>query len=280
MKTLKLLFMFLFLAIMNSAMAQNPAWSLAPDYSSELINFGQVSPLPTSGGYNGQPPQAASNMQLDAQGNILFFVIDQTVYDKDGDLIGSLAGTISEPFSPYYCVWGFEGSELAIIPDPTSCSKYYIVSYALSQESCGEHLIGHGLVYATLDFSEQRPYSTKMGKLSNVKFLNASGHTWKYGDNLGVLIASSTIRNTGAGDFRYLFVSNNFYDSSNGIVRFKIDNSGVNYDGFIPYSVQNSLNRGVRAEMELIDLPDGHFKIALPFLTNDSHNGSTLFSCI
>lgn len=261
---------------LNSLYAQNPAWSLAPKYR----DIGGTHSLPTSGNYNGNPAIGASNMQLDAQGNILFFVIDQNVYDKDGELIGSISGTISEPYSPYYCIWGFEGSELAIIPDPTSCTKYYIISYASSQEYCSGHLIGRDLVYSTLDFSEQRPNSNKKGKLSGVKFLKASNYNWKYGDFSGVLLATSNVRNSGMGDYRYLFVSNTFFGGPKGIVRFKIDGNGINFDGAIPYPQMNVLQIGLRAEMELIDMPNGHFKIAVPFLTNSSHNNQPVFSCV
>lgn len=56
----------------GNAYSQNPAWSLAPH--SLKTQYGVPSPLPTSsGGYDTTiTPKAASNMQLDAQGNILF----------------------------------------------------------------------------------------------------------------------------------------------------------------------------------------------------------------
>ncbi len=95
-----ILFNLLFVITASSYLnAQNPMWILAPNYWDGIF----TSPLPTSGDYNGEPPQAASNMQLDAQGNILFFVIDDVVYDKDGGIIGAMQDNLQllEDFDKY-----------------------------------------------------------------------------------------------------------------------------------------------------------------------------------
>jgi hypothetical protein len=54
--------------------AQNPVWSLPENY----LTGGTSQPLPT-GDYTGAPAQYAHNAMHDAQGNLLFFVVDGAV---------------------------------------------------------------------------------------------------------------------------------------------------------------------------------------------------------
>jgi hypothetical protein len=61
--------------LLNQTKAQNHLWSLPPISYDVLFNNSQ--PLPTnSWGYNGAPAQFAHNAMHDAQGNLLFFVVD------------------------------------------------------------------------------------------------------------------------------------------------------------------------------------------------------------
>ena len=72
--------------MMNQIIAQNSHWILAPNYTS--ITQGIVLPLPTSsGGYQGQPAQFSQNIQVDKDGNILFFIVDNYVYDRKGHIV-------------------------------------------------------------------------------------------------------------------------------------------------------------------------------------------------
>lgn len=78
MKKIYLLLTVLMTLVVNQTLAQNPTWSLA-----EYYRYGNVSPLPIAIlGYGSDPAFAASNMQFDAQGNILFFVVADMVYKK------------------------------------------------------------------------------------------------------------------------------------------------------------------------------------------------------
>ena len=68
MRTLAIAMAAAFVA--HSGFAQNPLWSLPPAY---VDQFAQ--PLPT-GDYTGAAAQYAHNAMHDAQGNLLFFVVD------------------------------------------------------------------------------------------------------------------------------------------------------------------------------------------------------------
>jgi hypothetical protein len=64
-------FLFLFLIAAAAAFSQNSLWSLPGNY----LTPAQLQPLPT-GNYTGAPAQFAHNAMHDAQGNLLFFVVD------------------------------------------------------------------------------------------------------------------------------------------------------------------------------------------------------------
>jgi hypothetical protein len=90
---------------------QNPAMILAPNY----VYQGQPFDLPTpSGGYGGDPPTRVQNIQLDKNNQLLFFVVDDGIYNKLGNYIA---------FLPYE---GYE--EIAIVPDPGNCARFYLIT--------------------------------------------------------------------------------------------------------------------------------------------------------
>lgn len=113
----------------NIFFAQNTAWILAPKYKT----VGGVTSLPVAppnDGYDGSPAVHTQNMQLDAQGNVLFFVVDGVVYDKAGYQLGELKG---EGPSNIYKLRG--NAEVVIVPDPNNCSRYYIFASGKASSS-------------------------------------------------------------------------------------------------------------------------------------------------
>lgn len=100
---------------LSGLQAQNATWSLPPNYyktgtiySLPAPDFGLSNPF----NYAGLPAEYSHNAMQDASGNLLFFVVDDVVYDKDGYFIGYLQGN--------------QGTELMIVPDPGNCDIYYI----------------------------------------------------------------------------------------------------------------------------------------------------------
>ncbi len=65
----------------------------------------------------------ANNRMYDKYDSLLFFIVDQYVYDRNGKLIDELTAQINN--TTYY-VKGY--NEIVIIPFPGSCKKFYIIS--------------------------------------------------------------------------------------------------------------------------------------------------------
>jgi hypothetical protein len=120
-----------------------------------------------------------------------------------------------------------------------------------------------------------------MGAITSSNTIPYSNHVIS-GDEIGsTFYAGSMLQETATNSFRYVFVSKNSGDTNEqGIVRCKIDGNGIQYDGFIPYQIQNATIYGLRAEMELVQLPNGHFKIAAPYKATGTHNGKDVSAAI
>ncbi|HRO76157.1 MAG TPA: T9SS type A sorting domain-containing protein [Crocinitomicaceae bacterium] len=253
----------------NSALAQNPAWILAPKNFN--IPGGWNTSLPTTppgDGYQGQATSSVHNMQLDAQGNILFFVADGVVYDKDGYELGRLTGKGS---GMNYTVYG--NAEIIIAPDPSNCSRYYIIGQGYQSLSS---YANHYPFYSILDMSQFNDfYTSRKGKLIplvddyytafNIKDISP-GYV-KLSDKMGgISTATTKLRNNNS---RLVFINNGF-----SLFRYRIDASGFHYENSyaFPYSSGNAIgnNQDVRAEMELIELSNGNYRIATVFRHENS----------
>jgi hypothetical protein len=130
----KLIFSLAILFCWSISWGQNNSLILAPNY---IPNIGGVNnnplPLPTFGplntnydeGYKGQTPQAAKNIIVDNQSKIVFFIIDEHIYDRKGRLIDKFEFTIN--FGNLTKASGLI-SEIVVIPVPNDCNSYYLVS--------------------------------------------------------------------------------------------------------------------------------------------------------
>ena len=105
------------------AQSQNGVWSLAPKYHDYFT--GNTSSLPN----NVLPAQNASNAMLDANDELKFFIVDNNIYDDVGGLIGNIKDfyNANNP-NPKTCLSVSSTSEIMIIPDPSNCGRYYILT--------------------------------------------------------------------------------------------------------------------------------------------------------
>lgn len=237
---------------------QNNKWCLPPN----LIDFSTGSPivssLPTNAsipwGYLGQSAAFCSNAIHDNTGELVFFIVDEHVYDKDGEVI-EYFNTGGSGIPTGY-------SEISIIPDVVNCDKYHIFYY-----------IDKVPYYALLDMNEPSIHAN--GKMGKFIFSNGESTPFSlvYGINSlipdyrdwivppkinGGYIAVSTIQNN---DFRFVFLCN-----TNSIFRLRINSSGLIYDNYkIPLPTNRSEWQTVRAEMEIIQLSSGGFRIACSY---------------
>jgi hypothetical protein len=124
-KILKLMAVIFCSLIVNYSFSQNSAKILAPNYTSASNPL--PTPLPFSPNdpnkYNGLPAKSSQNIQMDASGQkILFFTIDEKVYDLKGNLIGLLmAGTEQAGYGAVN-----PSGELLIVPASTCGNEFYI----------------------------------------------------------------------------------------------------------------------------------------------------------
>ncbi len=80
--------------------------------------------------YQGQVPAYSQNVQCDDTGDVLFFIVDGTVYNRDGLLIADNVDGVNGS-ACVDCL--FKGrSRMAIIPVQNSCTRYYIVTGELT----------------------------------------------------------------------------------------------------------------------------------------------------
>ncbi|MCF8411753.1 MAG: hypothetical protein K9G31_10710, partial [Crocinitomicaceae bacterium] len=204
------------------AQSQNNVLSLAPNYLKNSTPF-NLPQGPNNGlNYAGEQAESCHNAMQDANGNLLFFMVDDKLYDKDGYFID-------------YVAWNniqVKGtSEIVFVPDPVNCQKYYII--AAGRAVYDASFTSKTPFIAILDLSVPNIFSPgRFGALE----LSSSGTAAKlpYYNQISikdgsVYIAASKLRNDNS---RFVFVS-----SEVGIYRYKIDNSGFNYDNyFVPYN--------------------------------------------
>jgi hypothetical protein len=272
--------------------AQNPNLILAPKYS---INGQDPIPLPipsgamgNSGtpqthpgnpwlyaldGYDGQKATGAQNIILDNEGKIMFFVVNEGVYDRKGRSLGFMNNPNINPgaFGKSF-VEGTIG-ELAIVPVPNECNSYYLLSsidpsgqtqygfpyyskVIINYDNNDNPLPGSGLV----PFDQDIEYYTakSIADLAGPVFYNnlPAGHSER------PLFAVSPEKN----NFRYLFYSN-----GHKMLRYKIFNDDIVYDN---YNLSlNSISPNIeinpaftrnRQEMEVVELANGNYRMAIP----------------
>lgn len=263
------------------ANGQNNVWSLPPNYlkgiSLQLLPtppdnpcctpFFPNDPTDPSDGYDGQPAVFAHNAMQDANGNLLFFIVDNYIYNKDGYVIQS------------FNTFTVHGSELMIVPAIDNCNRYYIFS-------AGTNVTSSGGFYAIFDFNPSTfDPADNWGTSSLSEHLfacvttvcsdplipineNSPGFSFsEWGSDVnknGILsyAASPTINNQ-----RYIYcqLRSRTYVLS-------LTSTGLVYVGKIPHAFLSSnlaSNDGNRTEMELVKLNDGSGNYRMAFSSND-----------
>lgn len=237
------------LAFSFQVKAQNNIWSLPNQYLS--FDIGATAPLPTVStsefGYYGDPATTVSNAMQDANGDLLFFIVDGEIYDKDGYTIGILDFAINTSLS-------IKGTaEVAIAPVPGNCAQYYI--FMAGRNSYTNSLSSKLPVVVLLDMSVPSSINTdKMGEIiygSTIKEILPSGAPNIDIDGQGKQGSSYFAVSKENNGRRFIFISNPL-----NIFRFVMDGTGIQYDGVIPVTFFSGNNDiGFRGEMELITTP-------------------------
>jgi hypothetical protein len=117
--------------------------------------------LPTANDYLGEVAHYSSQIQYNANGQILFFIVDEKIYDGQGRIIGNMfpANNSSTPVTG--C------GEISIVPVINSSSRFYIISSVRTQSSTGVAQLFQPN-YCILDMSLTSAYNSNYnGRLIN-----------------------------------------------------------------------------------------------------------------
>ncbi|HEU0226758.1 MAG TPA: hypothetical protein VFQ86_03410, partial [Arachidicoccus soli] len=235
----------------SKGIAQNPAWIL-PHYDYGINQIPPLQPLPSPGlpNYDGHAAACASNMQLDASGNILFFVVDDKVYDGEGYAIGDLSDAYNQSLLSYH----IKGTaEISIVPVHGNCAQYYI--FLAGSDNYGTSPF-HAFV-AKIDMSLPTNIVYNPNRFGKVEFCKdlqdyvpISYPSISYDvKSSAIFFACSKLR---ADKTRFVFVS-----GTKGLYRFKLSASNLQFDNYwsyVPKYLNHSAGEESRGEMELAEL--------------------------
>jgi hypothetical protein len=239
--------------------------------------------------YQGQTPTNASNLISNQNNGILFSIIDQHIYNKEGYCLGAL-NTSSDAFSTVEDFQIKGASEILIVPNPANCQQYYIVSVkvdiGVNQKTPYVFLLDmsipniNAMSYNTSEciLGQLVPIGNMSGNYQNIgmpivslvnnensgkpipPFNNPNDPTPN--NKTSNVFLGATPKN--AQNTHYVFISNNSY-----IYRFKITNNGFEFDNdVIPFLLNGNTDYNpynVRSELEVVNLSNGNMRIACPY---------------
>lgn len=205
----------------------NSAPATSPPYNTYSYS---VTGLPTTSGY--QHDDGAVNGMYDMIGNLLFYIEDGTVYDKNGVNKGMFQYTGNN-----------NTNEIAIIPFNNTCLKYHVIISTLMKGSTAKPRVLYGLV--TLDDNY------------NVTSISDEGELGGYATNSNVYACSfavSNSKNQNGDKYLYLVEGTNYLSSSyyGYLKRFTLTDNGIsNQQTLLNGSVSGQKLEYVPLEVEL-----------------------------
>lgn len=246
MKTKNFFMLFLVLFLTKSMVSQNPVWTLPPYYMDNSNNFNY---LPSTAGYSGQSATRTHNSILDKNGDLVFFIVDNTLYSADG-VQGDLVSGSSDSYI---------GNEIIIVPIDDDCEKYFIFysyfnnggpyttypAYSIFDANVG----GTGSVLSS---------STYFSSIPNNNDFIWSNETFK-NSFLSIAVTDKNVNNE-----RFIYIT-----LLNKIAIYKINTSGISYVG----SHNTYFSGKGRCEMEVVEMPN-NYRIAYGsrYTYNDQSN--------
>ncbi|MBE7441390.1 MAG: T9SS type A sorting domain-containing protein [Flavobacteriales bacterium] len=265
------------ISISPFANGQNNVWSLPPNYKIGTV----IDPLPKpteanhigSGftndptdpedGYDWQIPEYGHNAMQDVNGDLLFFIVDGYIYNKDGHLI-----FIIEQDYSYYRPELAGANELLVLPDPEDCNKYYLFGdqpvVVPGSNACYP-------MWGMFDLSVADPVNL--------------GAQWIYPQSiLGIMPSSPPSYHLFYRNIHHKYAATQirtdnsrlvFINSFNALHVYKIDNNGLSFvKSLYPIGTESAseiINN--RSELEIIELTNSAnqkiYRTAYSFLNDD-----------
>jgi len=269
-----LLFFGLFTYCPSQVFSQgnNNTLSFAPNFLEQTGLISILPSFPTSviDTYHGQSAVYAHTAMQDGNGDILFFIVDENIYDAEGYLIETIFG---EGYLGLGSALVTGTSEILVVPDPYNCSKYFIFACGISS------LTGEAIPFFTiLDLELPNTYHpNRLGAVNDLDLLNyvqqgtavsIPRNTPNFLSLAGANVPKTLINCYFAAPKvqdcqtnQYVYLSSGF-----GVFQYIIDENGFSYTGqFIPYPNGFAPSAGQRGEMEIIELGNGNFRLAAPY---------------
>jgi len=265
------------LALNLATIAQSALWTLP--YKQRDMVSGWIISLPTPqyypsstvpiswpDGYDGRAAEHSHNAMHDANGDLLFFIIDGYIFDKNGYLI-------SDDFALAMAT-GDEGVD--IVPFAQDCNKFHILASTRGVYSSAQPTTFAGVLDLTLfGYSSVAPQGAIVNGLQDLRNLlpyTIKSQLWSSDLNTKCRATVSAITPITNNNERYLYLNNNFA----AIFRYKFTPNGLVYDNYYwqlpPSKLQGliqspNLNIEIRnvddiIEMELIELNGGNYRLA------------------
>jgi len=296
MKTYFKLFIFIasILAVV-CLQAQNPNWTLPGDqFNLPSLNFSPLPQSPIDPGdgmpetdpteaYQGAQAEHVHTAYSDPSGDLLFFTVDEKVYDKSGWVVGDLQTGFTKKG------W----NERLILPMGNDCNRFAIIypASAASSESYGSTDDRMRIYMAVYDLNGTNAYNEyALGDLEGQTGAGAGSSLTDITDRdcqnesptypgiygcggVGDPVPQANYRGnyqiatTGLIDNCFFYV---YIFDGEQIMRYRLDDTGLLWDDYvqvIPQSGSNGFNQ--RTEMELIQLGNGDYRIAIPTYASD-----------
>ena len=117
---------------------------------------------PTSIDYQGDIPTKSFVNFVDDAGKLLFFMVDDRIFDDEGYLLG-IGNHITWETGPIQSANSQKtlmGSDISVINVPGECDKYYIVFYHETSQPIGGGNYSRGFYYLTLDLGAPNIFHT------------------------------------------------------------------------------------------------------------------------
>ena len=245
-----------------TAFGQNPSWIIGTSVH-PISGTPTPFPAPGSPNYNGQSAQKAQNIMTDASGQILFYIVDSYIYDRNGLLIDQMTSEYG-----LYTVDGCQG-QTAIVPIEGTCDEFYIISStSVSANSVDDGRLHYGR------FKIRYLANGQVDPCSGfIPFVDPQNF-----DESNMLDFISTIQEENpafgldlidqhGGNFRFAVtkeqngVQRLFVANQKIVLKFLINSTGIIYDGLLDLDVILPSNNGAlvqfdftqyRSEMEVI----------------------------
>ncbi len=252
-----------------SISGQNPNWTLPGQYYQPGVN---IFNLPTDiNGYQGDPSTRTHGAYTGPDGEVLFFTVDEYVYNKEGVLAGELS--VGSELKGGY-------SEKLILPLGNDCRRFAIIysSAANSQDIFVQPLGRQNLYMAIYDLDLPNPFSpgsdgTLVEIVSNTTLADISKRDGElYGSSTNPIYAYTGVNTRLGYSTAYHIAATELIDNcyyrvyvSDGLnlISYKLTSTDLEYQGVVT-SLWGEVSNSVRSEMELIKLDASTYRIAIP----------------